>query len=69
MIDKEIQNKKQKYVEVKGKCRTCLGCNLLENPNFAGYYRCDNYARGEEDDDDIRNTNEVAKPQSIHKRM
>lgn len=49
MIDKEIQNKKQKYVEVKGKCRTCLGCNLLEDLNFAGYYRCDNYARAEDD--------------------
>lgn len=52
MIDKQIQNKKQKYAEVKGKCRTCLGCNLLEDLNFAGYYRCDNYARGEDDTED-----------------
>lgn len=52
---------KEKYPELKGKCRTCLGCNLLERLDFTGYYRCENYMRGAEEND-IRNTNEIAKP-------
>lgn len=30
-----------------GKCKTCLGCNKLEDPNFRGTYRC-NYATSEQ---------------------
>ena len=28
------------YKELKGKCKTCLGCNRLEDINFKGVYRC-----------------------------
>ena len=41
---------KEKYPELKGKCKTCLGCNKLEEINFTGYYRCENYVRGAEDE-------------------
>lgn len=27
-------------------CRTCIGCNRLEQENFNGVYRCNNYAKG-----------------------
>lgn len=40
------------YKELKGKCSTCLGCNLLENEDFSGYYRCENYVKGAEDKED-----------------
>lgn len=30
-------------MELKGLCKSCLGCNKLEDPNFTGVYRC-NYA-------------------------
>ena len=40
---------KEKYPELKGKCKICLGCNKLEEIDFAGYYRCENYMRGAED--------------------
>ncbi len=31
------------------KCKTCLGCNRLEDINFKEVYRCENYVRGRED--------------------
>ena len=33
-----------KYPELKGKCKTCLGCSRLENPYFTGINECE-YAR------------------------
>ena len=33
-----------KYPELKGKCKTCLGCNRLEDPYFTGTNECE-YAR------------------------
>lgn len=30
------------------KCKTCLGCQRLENKNFKEVYRCENYMRGRE---------------------
>lgn len=30
-----------KYPELKGKCKTCGGCMLLENPNFTGTNKCE----------------------------
>lgn len=36
--------------QLKGKCTTCLGCNRLELEEFEGYYRCENYMRGAEDE-------------------
>lgn len=32
------------------KCKTCLGCNRLEMPDFKEVYRCENYMRGAEDE-------------------
>lgn len=32
-----------KYIQLTEKCITCAGCNLLENSNFKGKQRCDNY--------------------------
>ena len=29
-----------KYPELKGKCKTCFGCNRLENPYFTGVSEC-----------------------------
>ena len=29
------------YRELVGKCKTCLGCNRLEDINFKGVYRCE----------------------------
>lgn len=34
------------YKELIGKCKTCLGCNRLENIDFKGVYRCENYIKG-----------------------
>lgn len=31
------------------KCKTCLGCNRLEDINFKEVYRCENYMRGAEE--------------------
>jgi len=28
---------------MKGKCKTCLGCNKLEDKIFTGKWNCDNY--------------------------
>ena len=27
-------------------CKYCLGCNRLENPNFAGWRRCKDFCAG-----------------------
>lgn len=27
--------------ELKGKCKKCLGCNRLEDPEFIGVYGCE----------------------------
>ena len=27
------------------KCKTCLGCNLLESGQFKGKYECENYVK------------------------
>ena len=35
-----------KYQELIGKCKNCLGCNLLELENFKGKYRCENFVYG-----------------------
>lgn len=35
-----------KYPELKGKCKTCLGCNRLEDKTFRGIYECKNYVKG-----------------------
>lgn len=32
------------------KCKTCLGCNKLEDINFKEIYRCENYMRGAKDE-------------------
>ena len=29
-------------------CKYCLGCNRLENPNFAGWKKCKDFAAGYE---------------------
>lgn len=36
----------QNYPELKGKCKTCLGCNQLELKEFRGVYECKNYKKG-----------------------
>lgn len=33
--------------ELIGKCKNCLGCNKLENPEWKGTYRCE-YATSEQ---------------------
>lgn len=33
--------------ELIGKCKNCLGCNRLENPEWRGTYRCE-YATSEQ---------------------
>ena len=48
------------------KCKTCLGCNRLEDRNFKEVYRCENYMRGAEDELS-RNSIQVTKLESIHK--
>ena len=35
-----------KQIDDNKKCKTCLGCNRLENESFAGIYRCENYVKG-----------------------
>ena len=34
---------KYNYPELKGKCKKCIGCNRLEDLNFKGILRCENY--------------------------
>lgn len=29
----------------KGKCKTCFGCNILNEPGFKGRKKCKNYIR------------------------
>ncbi len=48
------------------KCKTCLGCNRLEDRNFKEVYRCENYMRGAEDEQN-RNSIQTTKFESIHK--
>lgn len=35
-----------KYPELKGKCKTCIGCNQLELKSFTGKYECKDYVKG-----------------------
>lgn len=35
-----------KQIDDDKKCKTCLGCNRLEEESFAGIYRCENYING-----------------------
>lgn len=44
----------QKYPELKGKCKTCLGCNQQELKSFTGKYECKNYVKGVINDKDIK---------------
>ncbi len=37
-----------KYIELTGKCKTCLGCSLLELKYFKGKEDCVNYAKANE---------------------
>lgn len=34
-----------KYIELTGKCKTCMGCNLLELQFFKGKNECENYVK------------------------
>ena len=43
------------------KCKTCLGCNKLEDINFKETYRCENYVRVVEDKNDNKNTTTMQK--------
>lgn len=45
----------QKYPELKGKCKTCLGCNQLELKSFSGVYECKNYMKGSKDENTRKN--------------
>ena len=47
---------KEKYPELTDKCKSCMGCNKLEDITFKGYYRCENYMRGAKDGDNDRGT-------------
>ena len=40
-----------KYSKLQGKCKTCLGCNQLENKNFTGISECKNYMKGSRDEE------------------
>lgn len=40
-----------------GKCKTCLGCNKLKDPNFRRMYRC-NYATSERSNNDKGRNNQ-----------
>ena len=55
-------------MKIETKCKTCLGCNRLEDINFKEVYRCENYMRGAEDEQS-RNSIQVTKLEPIHKRM
>ena len=37
-----------KYPELKGLCRTCIGCNLEETPYFTGKTERNNYVKANE---------------------
>lgn len=38
------------YKELKGKCKSCIGCNRLEALEFNGVERCEYYTEEEEDE-------------------
>lgn len=58
---------KQKYETIPDcKCVTCLGCNLLEDINFKGYYRCKNYVKGEQNDNKNTTYVQIKKEQSTN---
>ena len=35
----------EKYPELKGICKYCGGCNRLENTNFEGVWKCENFRK------------------------
>lgn len=35
-----------KQIDKDRKCYSCLGCNRLEQEEFKGVYRCENYMKG-----------------------
>ena len=37
------------YKELKGKCKSCIGCNRLEALEFNGIERCEYYTEEEKD--------------------
>ena len=43
-------NDNKQYKDLKGKCKTCLGCNQLELKKFNGVYECKNYMKGSRDE-------------------
>lgn len=42
---------KYNYPELKGKCKECLGCNRLESEAFTGIWRCENYRKVENENE------------------
>ena len=42
-------NTTKKYPELTELCKSCLGCNKLEDINFKGYSMCDNHMKGTKD--------------------
>ena len=36
---------KEKYPELKGICKYCLGCNKLEQKKFEGVWKCENFRK------------------------
>lgn len=49
------------------KCKTCLGCNRLENMKFKGVSSCKNYVRGTPTPQD--NINKIKKILGIGEQM
>lgn len=44
MQRKEARRTEKKYMDkLRGICLWCMGCNKLEDMNFAGVYRCKNF--------------------------
>ena len=35
------------YKELIGKCKTCVGCGLLQNEDFGGRLECNSYVNDE----------------------
>lgn len=48
------------YKELKGKCKNCLGCMRLEDPNFTGTNNCE-YAK--------ENIKQIQEIQGIQERI
>jgi len=48
------------YPEIREgtKCKTCLGCNRLEDLDFTGVFRCESYIGGIDDGNDGRGHSE-----------